>query len=459
MRITASLLILLPALALAQPDSATLKRGEYLAIAGDCSACHRNPDNGHPFSGGYRISSPLGDIIATNITPSRVNGIGNYSLADFRRVMREGRRRDGSYLYPAMPYTAFASLTDEDIAALYAWFMTGVPAEDHQVPATQLPFPFSWRAMMALWNGLFLSPQPLASGSAEAIGDARGEYLVKTLGHCGSCHTPRNVLMAEKSASFLRGGAVGSWQAPDLTQARLYAWSESELATYLKTGSLPGKAIAAGEMATVVENSFSRLTDSDRRSVARYLLTLGHAPADAHAAPTPPPRAIAAFETGPSATLRGAIGGEQMSGAQLYNAACASCHGAQGEGSRDAPQTFPRLTGTSAVLNADPANLIMTVAEGVDRTTVSGHAFMPAFSSQMSSAELARLLDYVSTQFGAAGRHITEEQVNHTLRHPRHSLWLQRAPWAGAGLLALLICLGVWRYRSHKRSHHESTPL
>ncbi|HCW98490.1 MAG TPA: gluconate 2-dehydrogenase, partial [Pantoea sp.] len=302
-------------------------------------------------------------------------------------------------------------------------------------------------------------PQPLASGSAEAIGDARGEYLVKTLGHCGSCHTPRNVLMAEKSASYLRGGAVGSWQAPDLTQARLYAWSETELATYLKTGSLPGKAIAAGEMATVVENSFSRLTDSDRRSVARYLLTLGHAPASTHAAPTPPPRAIAAFETGPSATLRGAIGGEQMSGAQLYNAACASCHGAQGEGSRDAPQTFPRLTGTSAVLNANPANLIMTVAEGVDRTTASGHAFMPAFSSQMSSAELARLLDYVSTQFGAAGQHITEEQVNHTLRHPRHSLWLQRAPWAGAGLLALLICLGVWRYRSHKRRLHESTSL
>jgi len=457
MRTATLFLLLLPVLALAQPDSAVLKRGEYLAVAGDCSACHRNPENGHPFSGGYRISSPLGDIIATNITPSRVNGIGNYSLADFRRVMREGRRRDGRYLYPAMPYTAFASLTDEDIAALYAWFMTGVPAEDHPVPATRLPFPFSVRAMMALWNGLFLSAQPLASGSADAVSEARGEYLVKTLGHCGSCHSPRNVLMAEKSADFLRGGEVGSWQAPDLTQARLYAWSESELATYLKTGSLPGKAIAAGEMATVVENSFSHLTDSDRRSVARYLLTLGHAPADVQA--PPPPHTIAAFERGPGATLSDAIGGERMSGAQLYNAACASCHGAQGEGSRDVPQTFPRLIGTSAVLNDNPANLIMTVAEGVDRTTASGHAFMPAFSSQMSSAELARLLDYVSTQFGRADRHITEQQVNHTLRHSRHSLWLQRAPWAGAGLIALLICLGAWRYQSRKRSHHESTSL
>ncbi|NIG16224.1 cytochrome c [Pantoea sp. Cy-640] len=454
MRTATFLLLLLPALALAQPDSASLQRGEYLAIAGDCSACHRNPDNGHPFSGGYRISSPLGDIIATNITPSRVNGIGNYSLADFRRALREGRRRDGGYLYPAMPYTAFASLTDDDIAALYDYFMNGVPTEDHQVPATQLPFPFSVRAMMAIWNGLFLSPEQLASGSADKISNARGEYLVKTLGHCGSCHSPRNLLMAEKSGDFLRGGEVGSWQAPGLTQARLYTWSESDLASYLKTGSLPGKAVAAGEMATVVENSFSHLSDSDRRSVARYLLTLGHAPADAQAPFPPLAHTIAAFETGPSATLKDAISGGKMNGAQLYNAACASCHGAQGEGSHDTPQTFPRLIGTSAVLNSDPANLIMTVAEGVDRTTAAGHVFMPAFSSQMSSAELASLLDYVSTQFGTADQHITEEQVNHTLRHPRHSPWLRRAPWAGAGLLVLLVCLAIWRYRSHKK---EST--
>ena len=459
MRTAAFLLLFLPALVLAQPDRAALKRGEYLAIAGDCSACHRNPANGHPFSGGYRISSPLGDIIATNITPSRVNGIGNYSLADFRRVMREGRRRDGGYLYPAMPYTAFASLTDEDIAALYDYFMFGVAAEDHVVPATQLPFPFSVRSMMAVWNALFLSRENLASGSAEQISDARGEYLVKTLGHCSSCHSPRNLMMAEKGDRFLRGGEVGSWQAPDITQARLYDWSEAELATYLKTGSLPGKAIAAGEMGTAVENSFSRLNDNDRYAIARYLRTLGHAPAGNHATRPLSTRTVARIETGPATSLNGAIDGEQMSGAQLYNAACASCHGAEGEGSQDQPQTFPRLTGTSAVINADPANLIMTVAEGVDRATASAHAFMPAFSSQMSSSELARLLDYVSTQFGHADRHITEKQVTQTLHHPRHNLWLQRAPWIGLCVLALLLCLAAWRYRSPKRSQHENNSL
>lgn len=451
MRAATFLLLTIPALALAQPDRATLQRGEYLAIAGDCSACHRNPDNAHPFSGGYRISSPLGDIFATNITPSRVNGIGNYTLDDFQRVMREGRRKDGSYLYPAMPYTAFASLTDEDIAALYAYFMFGVAAEDHVVPATQLPFPFSIRSTMALWNALFLTREHLASGSADAISDARGEYLVKTLGHCSSCHSPRNLMMAEKSDHFLRGGEVGSWRAPDLTQARLYDWSEADLATYLKTGSLPGKAVAAGEMGTAVENSFSQLNDNDRHAIARYLLTLGSAPDVHQATHALPPASVTRFETGPAASLNRAIDGRQMSGAQLYNAACASCHGAEGEGSHDRPQIFPRLTGTSAVMLDDPANLIMTVAEGVNRTTATGHAFMPAFASQMSSSELTRLLDYVSTQFGNAEQHITEKQVTQTLRYPRHNSWLQRAPWIGAGVLALLLCLVAWRYRSPKK--------
>ncbi|RPE01293.1 cytochrome c [Candidatus Pantoea deserta] len=458
MRTAILLLLLIPALTQAQPDKASLQRGAYLAIAGDCSACHRNPDNGHPFSGGYRISSPLGDIIATNITPSKVNGIGNYTLADFRRVMREGRRRDGGYLYPAMPYTAFASLTESDITALYDYFMFGVAAEDHAVPATQLPFPFSVRSTMALWNALFLSREHLASGSADAVSSARGEYLVKTLGHCGSCHTPRNLMMAEKSDHFLRGGHVGSWQAPDLTQARLYDWTEADLATYLKTGSLPGKAVAAGEMGTAVENSFSRLNDNDRQAIARYLLTLGQAPADRLTTRLPNSGSLTRVETGPAASLSRAIDGQQMSGAQLYNAACASCHGAEGEGSHDRPQTFPRLTGSSAVTNVDPANLIMTVAEGVNRTTAAGHAFMPAFSNQMSSSELARLLDYVATQFGDGDRHITEKQVSQTLHHPRHNPWLQGAPWLGLCVLALL-CLAVWRYRSQKRSQHEEISL
>lgn len=452
MRKTALFLLLIPVLALAQPDEATIKRGEYLAIAGDCAACHRNPDNGHPFSGGYRISSPLGDIFATNITPSRVNGTGDYTQADFARALREGRRRDGSYLYPAMPYTAFASLSDADIAALYSYFQYGVPAEDHAVPATQLPFPFSVRAMMAVWNALFLSPEPLPSGRADETSVARGEYLVKTLGHCGSCHTPRNLMMAEQRDAFLRGGEVGSWRAPDLTQAGLAHWSAADLTTYLKTGSLPGKAVAAGEMGTAVENSFSRLTDSDRASIARYLLTLGDAPAAGRAAPPPPRRLdIAAVETGPAVTLNDAIRGEQMSGAQLYNAACASCHGAEGEGTHDAQQRFPRLTGSSAVIAAHPANLIMTVAEGVDRTTAAGHAFMPAFASQMSSAELARLLDYVSTQFGHAQQHISQQQVEAVLSQPKHNPWLQRAPWLCLAALALAACLAIWRFRYTKR--------
>lgn len=446
--------LLLPLQALAQPDATTLARGKYLAIAGDCSACHRNPDNGHPFSGGYRISTPLGDIFATNISPSRSSGIGNYSLADFRRVMREGRRPDGSYLYPAMPYTEFASMTDDDLAALYDYFHYAVAADDRRVPETQLPFPFSVRAGMSVWNRLFLRRESLPSGSEQEIGTERGEYLVKTAGHCGSCHSPRNLLMAEQRDKFLRGGEVGTWNAPDLTQAHLADWSENEMVTYFKTGSLPGKAIAAGEMATVVERSLSQLSDSDLHSIARYLRTQGEASSQPPVA-TSRQVELSAIEVGASATLADAIGTEKLSGAQLYNGACASCHGAAGEGSQDKPQRFPRLAGAPIVTAADPANLIMTVAEGVDRTTPAGHAFMPAFASQMSQPQLTRLLDYVSTHFGVAEQHVSEKQVAKVLHHPKHQPLLQYAFWIALCLLAGLVALVGWRYRSHKTKQQQ----
>ncbi|MEK0265874.1 cytochrome c [Stenotrophomonas rhizophila] len=138
----------------------TIERGRYLSVAADCVACHTSPKQGKPYAGGYAIASPLGEIWASNITPSTSHGIGNYTEADFAKAVREGVRKDGAHLYPAMPYTSYAKLTDEDIHALYVYFMQAVAPVDEEARTTELPFPFSVRSSMAVWNLLFLDKTP-----------------------------------------------------------------------------------------------------------------------------------------------------------------------------------------------------------------------------------------------------------------------------------------------------------
>src|SRR5690606_42008264 len=122
-------------------------RGEYLARAGDCVACHTAP-GGKVFAGGLELPTPLGNIVATNITPSKTAGIGNYSLEQFDAAVRRGIRADGKPLYPAMPYPSYAKVTDEDIEAMYAYFMNAVEPVESRPPQTKLPFPFNIRYSM-----------------------------------------------------------------------------------------------------------------------------------------------------------------------------------------------------------------------------------------------------------------------------------------------------------------------
>jgi len=197
-------------------DADLVKRGEYLARAGDCVACHTAP-GGRPMAGGLEIPTPIGAIVSTNITPSRTAGIGGYTFEQFVRALREGIRADGARLYPAMPYTSYALVTDEDARALYAYFMQGVVPVDVRPRPTQLPFPFDVRLSMAAWNLLFLREGTFQIDAGHDAQWNRGAYLVRGLGHCGSCHTPRNLLMAERPSEELAGGAVGNWRAPNIT--------------------------------------------------------------------------------------------------------------------------------------------------------------------------------------------------------------------------------------------------
>jgi mono/diheme cytochrome c family protein len=317
-----------------EADNAQLiKRGQYLATAGDCVACH-TAAKGKPFAGGLSLATPIGEIFSTNITPSRSAGIGNYTEQQFSDAVRKGIRADGAHLYPAMPYTSYAQVSDEDMKALYTYFMQGVAPVDEHSRDTALPFPFSIRMSMAVWNMMFLDSKPFEADPSKSAEWNRGAYLVKGLAHCSACHTPRNTLMAEDKSLDLAGGSIGGWFAPNITSdanSGVGTWSEQELADYLRTGHAIDKAQAAGPMAEAVDNSLRHLTSADLYAMAVYLKSVPpvHAQADTRPATT------WGKPTADVDEVRGVAwpaDANQLSGAQLYDGYCASCHQAKGEG-------------------------------------------------------------------------------------------------------------------------------
>lgn len=382
------------------PDQTLIDKGHYLATAADCVACHTAP-GGKEYTGGYAIQSPLGTIWSTNITPSKVAGIGNYTLDEFARAVRDGVARDGSHLYPAMPYTSYAQITDEDIAALYAYFMHGVEADDTPSPQTLLPFPFSIRSSMAGWNLMFLDKTRFADDAAKSAEINRGAYLSEALAHCSTCHTPRNAFMAEDASKALAGGSLGTWYAPNITAdktAGIGSWTDDEILTYLKTGHVAGKAQAAGPMAEAIEHSLQHLSDEDLQAIVAYLREVK---------PVGSAESVSRFDHVPvsatEATLRGLPGqAPDQNGFHVFSGTCAACHQPVGQGTR----AYPALFGNSVTGADRPDNLISTILYGVDREAGGVHAYMPGFgpdaypTERLSDKDIADVATYVLANFG-----------------------------------------------------------
>ena len=257
--------------------NASVEQGRYLAAAGNCLSCHTRP-GGAPFSGGVPFATPLGTLYSTNITPDAHTGIGEWTAVDLRRALQQGTSRDGSHLFPAFPYPAFTKLSDADVAALYAFLRT-VPAVSYRPPANGMLFAMRWP--VALWNRLYFRPGRYAVNPVRSSEWNRGAYLVEGPGHCGACHTPRNLLLAERGDSFLHGGTLQvaldksrarRWSAVDLTPSArgLRSWSVAELTKYFQTG-VSARAGTFGPMNEVIANSLSALTPNDLYAMAVYL--------------------------------------------------------------------------------------------------------------------------------------------------------------------------------------------
>ncbi|MCW5234630.1 molybdopterin cofactor-binding domain-containing protein [Verminephrobacter eiseniae] len=368
-------------------SESTIERGRVLAALGDCAVCHTAP-GGAPNAGGRAMDTPFGTLYTTNLTPDAETGLGRWSFSAFQRAMREGVSRDGHHLYPAFPYTAFAKTSDDDLQALYAYFMA-MPAVRAETPKSELKFPFNLRPLMAGWNALFHDPAPLPPVPTQSAEWNRGAYLVNGLGHCGACHTPRNALGAEQGGSaFLSGAMVDGWEAPALTQLSkaTVPWDTDALYRYLRNGHSPRHGIAGGPMAEVVRE-LAQVPDADVRAMAVYLGSF-------NPEPVAQPQALAQQAIDNAARTQGQLLGPAQ---RMFDSACASCHH-DGDGPTLLGVNTP-LALNSSLTSTRPDNLLRTILDGVRAPAHRDIGFMPAFREALDDRQLAELAGYMRARF------------------------------------------------------------
>ncbi len=371
--------------------------GEYLARAGDCMACH-TAKGGAPFAGGVPLATPLGAVYSTNITPDKSHGIGNWSFEDFALAMREGVAPDGRRLYPAMPYTAYAKISDSDLRDLYAYFTTRVNAAPVANESADIPWPLNARWPLAYWNRLFHDDSRFKPDDAHSVEWNRGAYLVQGLAHCGTCHTPRGVGFQEvdldgTSARYLSGARIDGSSPVNLRGDKgtgLGEWNEADIIALLKTGRTAHSAVT-GPMGEVVEHSTQYLGDADLHAIAVYLKSLTPL-SDAAAAP--------AYKADDGTLTSIMTGHANDIGARIYIDSCAACHRQNGEG---AARVFPSLANNPSVLAAHPDSLIAVILAGSRLpSTASAPAplAMPPFAWRYDDDEIAQLATFVRSAWG-----------------------------------------------------------
>lgn len=251
-----------------------VNRGQYVAKAAGCKGCHTDTTTGAaPYAGGREIATPFGKFYGPNITPHPIHGLGKWSETDLRRALRSGENPNGAHYYPAFPYPAFTAMTDADIRDLWA-YLRSLPPVDRANRAHELRFPFVWRAFVAVWKWLFFAAQPFVPNPRASAALNRGAYLVNVLGHCGECHTPRNLLGGSKKDRHLAGGLLPDGRVPNLTPTRLKKWSDSQLREFLRSGATPEGDAPSDVMYEVIRNTTSQLTSQDLDAVVAYLRSL-----------------------------------------------------------------------------------------------------------------------------------------------------------------------------------------
>lgn len=399
------------------------ERGRRLTIAADCYACHTSDDN-YPYAGGNGIPTPFGTLYPPNITPDKKTGIGLWSDEEFYNALHNGKNKKGQHLYPAMPYDSYTLISKED-AKLIKDYLFSQQAVQQQNRENELKFPFNVRGIMIGWNlfnfkGGEFKPDPAKS---EKIN--RGAYLSAALGHCSTCHTPRNLTMGSDNSRNLAGDVITTgWYAPNITPDAISGiglWKDEELAQYLKTGYVQNKSNAAGPMAEVIDKSLSKLPDDDIDAIIAWLRDQ---PAIRNKSDADQKDAKGNFGWGSphdfTNTLRQSLNdysatpsklGVVINPSTIYYGACASCHGIDGTGVPKA--NFPSLVNNSALGQNNAFNVALVILNGVNRPAYQNdpEVFMPAYKNQFSDEEIAALTNWLFKNFGRPTTQITPSEV------------------------------------------------
>ncbi len=393
------------ALAFAQgPANASadiVKRGEYLARAGDCIACHTQPGD-KLFSGGRAMPTPFGTLFSPNITPDNETGIGAWTADEFYRMMHTGRSRDGSLLYPAMPFGAYTKVTRADSDAIFAYLRSVPPVHQPNRPH-EMRFPYNNRELLLGWRTLYFREGEYQADPTRSVEWNRGAYLVQGLGHCSMCHTAINALGGSSESKAFEGGLIPmqDWYAPSLTsnkEAGLGDWSIEDISDLLQKGVAKRGAVY-GPMAEVVYDSLQYLSDEDVRAMAVYLKSLPQ-----HGG-----------ENGGNGKSK--LSGEESAllvrlGSKIYDAQCATCHGKRGEGKLP---DFPPLANNQSIQMTSAVNPIRMVLNGgyAPGTAKNPSPYgMPPFAQSLSDEEVAAVVTFIRTAWGNRGTAVTAKEAN-----------------------------------------------
>ncbi|MGB7102922.1 MAG: cytochrome c [Xanthobacteraceae bacterium] len=376
-----------------------VKRGEYLARAADCMVCHTS-QGGEQYAGGLAIPLPFGTLYSTNITPDKATGIGDYSDADFLNAVQRGVRRDGTHLYPAMPYPSYTYMTDADALAIKAYLFSLASVRSAN-RADTLGFPFNQRWLMGPWSFIFNQDVRFRPDAAQSPEWNRGAYVAEALAHCGECHTPRNLAFALNNRTKFAGALTAGWHAFNITSDRgsgIGAWNDEEIAAYLSTGHASGRGTAAGPMGEAVDQSFSLLAPADINAMVAYLRSV------------PPVASSEPATIAPPAPLSPKQGREtsDILGRKVFEGACVSCHSWTGV-STISP--YATIAGARAVNDPTATNVAQIVISGTMRHAPKGIISMPGFGGIYSDEEIAAVVNYVTKRFGSEESKISAKDV------------------------------------------------
>src|SRR5665213_2429122 len=364
--------------------------GRYLAAVGDCTGCHASA-GGSGYSGGQPLTAAFGTVYSSNITPDRQTGIGNWTQQQFYEAMHDGVRADGANLYPAFPYAYFSHISRADTDAIFAYLQT-VPAVHAVPPPNRLVFPLNIRAVGWFWNELFLDKTSFVADAAKSPAWNRGAELTNGLGHCGGCHTPKNMLFGDEMSKAFTGANLDHWFAANLTAAPLDGlgrWSQPDIVEYLKTGR-NAHAAAAGSMQEVVTRSTSHLSDEDLRDIATYLTSL---PAAGEPSPAEPD--VRAMQAGEA----------------VFAQSCSVCHQSANPGT---PPEYPKLAGNPLVEERNPETVVRIILRGAQSAVTANAATgysMPSFLA-FDDQDIADVATYIRNTWGNRASPVSRDDVS-----------------------------------------------